>query len=1811
MSTKPQIPENCSTPDDNVLLTISRDNICRLWSPSSSSLPFRFHLCGVVDPVDFPLSDSSAAGIRSVHWLAGEEVEKAINSREWAEKKFLRKSTRGKSVKEKSQRLREAMKEYSDVLFHVQSDGAMVLWAVQYLAGEPRRMPKIFVIMKTEQTVAPIDHAFFRGTVLVYHRGRTVKQSSIFFPAELHVLAHRRDTGVINCYTLSLDDFFATSWTTPHLNLVYSWCGHRQPTQKIVRHPNLSLAASLANDGEVVVFELSIPQIGLRTTYGLKYLKSFLPVENSQNPSASSASARAVAWLPRGPFLLIADSQVKLYHVQQDEGTLLGTLPGYGSDERRLTLLHTYYDIDANDDRDQSGQMVVHIVGVTSGQQAKAYLWRLKLSGTTLNEAILLSADLLHAASSVRFVSQTNDLDSIHAPYGPLGAHLFLTVEETGLVKTWHMKGGKLAGVETTTGDEAGSALWAAIEDFEIGKTKDGQAAVVEVVETDAFGQMAVVSKVGAKWELAIWGNEATGLEMRKEWAAIYSERVTALDWFFSSDGQHMLAVAQPNRVQILCQERLTTAEEPARWTAIVDKVYEWNESITAVAWLLNGSILVGKKQQGITYEKWLDTEDMASETEVNTVFSVADDLNGRLPDHHPQLMIQYLLWGKFDFVRYALSLLYHFVKLLQDAGREIADPPVPLWKIVADQEAEQPQAAAPQYDDLFQVDENFPTEKRTQVGNFEDEHAKYLTEQLTKISLPKISNAEQLRLVSLIDTILEVESQKRSLDENGVRYLIFLRMFVFSQKTFPSQLRSEGLTSRDTAWGFFSESQVSSKRINMYSESNSHGSQDILLDACHSAFHNKLVWRDARSLGMGLWVRNPETLRRLIETVARNQYMGTNSPSKDPVDCALFYLALKKKNVLFGLWKLAGGHPEQGAMVKFLANDFETERWKAAALKNAFALLGKQRYEYAVAFFLLGDKLKDAVNVCLKQLDDIQLAIVICRIYEGDDSFVLHEILETHILPKAIESGDRWLTSMVFTLLKQRVKALCATLMPLTSLHSSTSSQTTSPSSPYADPSLVIFYNYLRKSYRSMRMEQPVIAPDVECAFIYQCASAYERLGCPGLALQIIRTTPLTVAAGASGPGTGLFDEKAGEASKVLEGTHVNTDPSAKSDDIDWSLPSSQGTKAGDGPSSNPLNGGSKDLDWGAPASSMSSGAGATLDWGAPASTMSSGAGATLDWATPASTLTSNEGAFDWGAPVSQSTSGGLDWGEPVTKAAGSTFDDEYEAFKRSLGTGPDEEVLEDLDLSEDDKSEGGGANPIEEVDDTGIARLDEAGQFRFELETRNVRLYQWMLAMRIIQHVPVDPYELENEHPPAAEYESEPEDADFDITGEGVAKPPPDGARPLADELLLTIALQHVGLTFDAYLERMRDGASAALDETYGFLYDAILRRLSGVLFGMQKSVGEKWKRGGIRLDKLPKYLEVSQQKDLWTLIRKTLVPSKMMEFIMQAAEVVEEVSTAELLRKGLESQPSRKATVQLPPAEASTETPADEELQNIAGTDDSDRASIDSLTEDENAGFEIVWRTKEIMNNFTVNPLDHNHFAVGTHKAIREIDIQKSLNYLQREELLDRGTSLADSEAQARVPEQIAAVAAATAATQAAVATEAIKPTHGFMKRHAIKRNLSFDSMQKALAKSMEGLRRQSTVEDLDSGERETRFLAGLSSLESHPTLNYYLAGISEGSGGPSSVQLFQYGQPRELVSYTSGSSARITRNRFDPFGARFGATDTKGDLYMWRFEAAQQALMPSQVLQCHSNAAHDFTFLDSGSAIATAGISANHQ
>jgi hypothetical protein len=81
---------------------------------------------------------------------------------------------------------------------------------------------------------------------------------------------------------------------------------------------------------------------------------------------------------------------------------------------------------------------------------------------------------------------------------------------------------------------------------------------------------------------------------------------------------------------------------------------------------------------------------------------------------------------------------------------------------------------------------------------------------------------------------------------------------------------------------------------------------------------------------------------------------------------------------------------------------------------------------EYAAAFFLLGGSLNDAVNVCVRQLKDFQLAIALARVAERtDDGPVFTDILQNTVIPTAFREGNRWLGSWAFWFLKKRDLAL------------------------------------------------------------------------------------------------------------------------------------------------------------------------------------------------------------------------------------------------------------------------------------------------------------------------------------------------------------------------------------------------------------------------------------------------------------------------------------------------------------------------------------------------------------------------------------------------------------------------------------------------------------------------------------------------------------------------------------------------------------------------------------------------------------------
>ena len=70
----------------------------------------------------------------------------------------------------------------------------------------------------------------------------------------------------------------------------------------------------------------------------------------------------------------------------------------------------------------------------------------------------------------------------------------------------------------------------------------------------------------------------------------------------------------------------------------------------------------------------------------------------------------------------------------------------------------------------------------------------------------------------------------------------------------------------------------------------------------------------------------------------------------------------------------------------------------------------------------MLADQPKDAINVCLRQLGDWQLAVALARAVEtGPNGSLLNWVLTDTVIPLAFEGGHRWLASWAFWTIGRR----------------------------------------------------------------------------------------------------------------------------------------------------------------------------------------------------------------------------------------------------------------------------------------------------------------------------------------------------------------------------------------------------------------------------------------------------------------------------------------------------------------------------------------------------------------------------------------------------------------------------------------------------------------------------------------------------------------------------------------------------------------------------------------------------------------------
>ncbi|NXY76882.1 DMXL1 protein, partial [Glareola pratincola] len=641
---------------------------------------------------------------------------------------------------------------------------------------------------------------------------------------------------------------------------------------------------------------------------------------------------------------------------------------------------------------------------------------------------------------------------------------------------------------------------------------------------------------------------------------------------------------------------------------------------------------------------------DLSAEMEDSGLFEAAHTLSPTLPQYHPYQLLELMDLGK---VRRAKAILSHLVKCIAGevvainetepnhdkrlrsltisasgstardpktfSKTESADyieidsvPPLPLYALLAadddsshscseksNNQKGQKDVPSDNYEDLFQstvistdelvafdADEDSSKPKVIDLSQysptyFGPEHAQVLSRHLLHSSLPGLTRMEQMSLMALADTIATTSTDiGESRDRNqGKLSLPMIISLSFSFFFFFLMAYYVGLSSSHFAWAFHSVAE------------------EELLSMLPAMQKGDPTWSELRAMGIGWWVRNIHSLRKCIEKVAKAAFQRNN----DPLDAAIFYLAMKKKAVIWGLYR----SQKDTKMTQFFGNNFTEDRWRKAALKNAFSLLGKQRFEHSAAFFLLAGHLKDAVEVCLEKLNDIQLALVIARLYESEFevSSTYKSILQKRILGSAFpgkeSSGnmhcDPFLRSMAYWILEDYSKALDTLIK-----HSVEDEGDERDGSSSCNPAVFNFYNYLRthplllrRHFGSSDTSSTHICLTVENGLadkinlserrlFFTTAYAHLKAGCPMLALEVLSKMPKVVKRSKSFCRSSSLMDTSKDFSPSSPVKELETKDQSSS--VDWSQPVLNGLGSSSDCSSGKHSSSTLSFDWSQP---------------------------------------------------------------------------------------------------------------------------------------------------------------------------------------------------------------------------------------------------------------------------------------------------------------------------------------------------------------------------------------------------------------------------------------------------------------------------------------------------------------------------------------------------------------------------------------------------------------------------------------------------
>lgn len=601
-----------------------------------------------------------------------------------------------------------------------------------------------------------------------------------------------------------------------------------------------------------------------------------------------------------------------------------------------------------------------------------------------------------------------------------------------------------------------------------------------KMISASGYGKVVVINEDSNS--LSIWDAKTGAWEYEHDLDG--TDTIKTFAWAVSPQGSALVAVCFDYHIVVLGQVRYSYPDLGQAWVDLRHiRIRDFTtHSAGDLCWLRNGDFVVGTGIQFFVFKGYASTHhneeakpirDIQAKLQSDATFAVMSMLNSLLPIFHPTFLSLLTCSVGVSATKDVIRQLYRQLKFFSEGDELPSFLDMPVGEITASMRLKTPHVHS-YYGTNGDVNGGVEPEAISDISQS-------LADNLQKYQFWQITPAEQTLLSKQTEMISELEKQEQSVDVNAQRYLQALYMS----------------GEEEVPWSAIAFASMST-------------SQEILVDLVTRFFGGKLTWEAARKSGLFCWLSDGESLRLQMENVGRAEF--TKGEDRNPVDCSLYYLALKKKPVLQGLWRMTTGIREKENTMKLLANNFNEPRWKSTALKNAYALLSKRRFQYAAAFFLLGGSLWDAVNVCVHQLKDLQLAIAIARVYENEaESLTWSRLIDQTILPLAVESEQgRWMASWAYSALGRTDTAIQVLVQPVHAVVGRSLSEIDGMvgSLSYAanDPLLTVLYLQLRAQLVKQNKWRNVISSKDEWAFVMRCVRQYLRMGCDVLALSLVR---------------------------------------------------------------------------------------------------------------------------------------------------------------------------------------------------------------------------------------------------------------------------------------------------------------------------------------------------------------------------------------------------------------------------------------------------------------------------------------------------------------------------------------------------------------------------------------------------------------------------------------------------------------------------------------------------------------------------------